>query len=816
MSSLFADVRAAWRSVRRAPQFSVIAALTLAVGIGAVTTLTSMLDMLLRRPPADVTAPAQVARLFFHHRNPQFGDWRNSVVSYPDYTDLRQAKSFSAVTAVYSGSASMGRGADAAPVDLAAVTGSYFPLLGASPLLGRLLGPDDDRLDAGVPVVVLSERLWRTRFGAGRTILGQSIALDDQTYTVVGVTRPAFDGGEYTAPDLWVPFTGVAHRMQGNDEYRTDRGWYFISLLGRLAPGATREGAAAEATSLIRAGRSDSATANGFQDVQLGPVMEAAGPDHSGTANLARWLSAMSLLVLLIACANVANLMLARGLTRGRELAIRKALGAGQRRLVRQLFLEGLLISLMAGCVGLLVAAWGGGVLRHYVLPAALAERFTTDGRVFAIAAGATLIAALLASLVPALQVTGSDLTPVLKEGGRGSGFRRSRVRSGLVVAQVALSVLLVIGAGLFARSLRNILGIDVGYDRDQVLMVSADPASVGFTGPQTGQAFDAMLAAARAHPGVVSGALTYGEPFGWSMAQGLRIVGRDSLPRMSSGGPYIQRTTAEFFQTMGIALQRGRGFTEADRREHPAVAVIGATMAKRFFPDEDPIGQCLLLGKEAMDCTAIIGIAEDGVRYSPREEPQAIYYVPLSLPGVETRHLTLFLRSRGPAAALAAEVRGVLQSAAPGLPYVEVRPLNQVLEPAYRDFRLGAMLFTLYAFVALLLAALGLYSVLAYAVRGRTQELGVRLALGAAPSSLVRLVVSDGVRLTLLGTALGILGALAAGRALASLLYGVPAWDPLTLGLATATVLLTALCASLLPARRATRIDPMTALRSE
>ena len=263
MTVLLADLRAALRSVRRAPRFSLIAVLTLAVGIGAVTTLTSVIDTLLLRPPAGVEAPGRVVRLFFNHHSPQFGDYRNSVVSFPDFTDLGPAASFTSLAAHYCSAASMGRGAEATSVSLAAVTGRYFSLLGTSPLLGRLLGPDDDRSDAGVPVAVLSERLWRTRFGADRGILGRTIALDDQSYAVVGVAPRAFDGGDYDAPDLWVPFTVVAHHMQGNDDYRTDRGWYFISLLARVAPAVSLERATAEATGLIHAGRSDSTTANG-------------------------------------------------------------------------------------------------------------------------------------------------------------------------------------------------------------------------------------------------------------------------------------------------------------------------------------------------------------------------------------------------------------------------------------------------------------------------------------------------------------------------------------------------------------------------
>jgi predicted permease len=324
------------------------------------------------------------------------------------------------------------------------------------------------------------------------------------------------------------------------------------------------------------------------------------------------------------------------------------------------------------------------------------------------------------------------------------------------------------------------------------------------------------MADAARAHPGVEGVAIKNGEPFGWSMAQRLRIQGRDSLPRFASGGPYIQRTTPDYFTTMGLAIQRGRGFSEQDRREQPAVALIGATMAKRYFPDQDPIGQCLLLGKDATSCTEVIGVVQDGVRYSPQEEPQAIYYVPLPLPSASTKHLTLFLRTRGPATAIAGDVRRLLQSSVAELPYVQVRALDELLEPAYRDFRLGASLFGIYALVALVMAGLGLYSVLAYAVRARTQELGIRLALGAAPVALMRLVVGDGLRLVGLGLGLGLVAAFMAGGALRALLYGVAPSDPMTFGGSALVLLTTAVVASLLPARRAAGVDPMQALRSE
>jgi predicted permease len=817
MRQLLDDLRHAARGILRARSFTLTAALTLALGIGAVTALVSVLDALLFRAPAGVTEPERVVRVYFEHQSALVGTWRNSRVSYPDFTDLGSVGALEAVAAVRASSGSLGLGVEAAPVAVHGVTGRYFGLLGTAPLAGRLLTPEDDRRGAGAPVMVLSERLWRTRYGADPAVVGRTVMLDGRAFTVAGIAPAGFDGGEMDAADLWVPFETLAGQTPGGNEMHTDRGWYFIALLGRLAPGTTRVAAEEEASAVILAGRTRDDEMNGFQRVEFGPVLEAAGPDFGTQAELARWLAAMSVVVLLIACANVANLLLARGLARAREFAVRKAIGAGQGRLVRQLVAEGTLTALVGGVFGIFLAVWGGGVLRGYILPPAVAERFGLDARVLGIALGATLLAALGSSVVPAIQVARRDLTAFLKDGARGSGARRSRLRAGLVVAQVALSVLLVVGAGLFARSLRQVLAVDIGYDRDRVLIVEVDPGRVGFDGPAIGAAFERLAEAARAFPGVEIVALTHGEPFGHSYATSLRAEGLDSLPRLSSGGPYIMEVTGEYFRTLGLGVLRGRGFNDTERRPAPAVALIGATMAARLFKGIDPIGRCLYVGGGTEPrCTEVVGIVEDGIRYSPREEPQALYYVPLPPADSTTRHLTLFVRAAGDPKALAPALRSHLQAAVPGLPYVSISSLEEVLEGSYHDFRLGATLFGLYAGVALLLAALGLYSVMAYTVRGRRQELGIRLALGAAPQSLITLVVRDGLGLALLGVTVGVMLAVAGGRFVESLLYGISPWDPTTILLAALAALAAAVLASAIPARRAARTDPMTALRSE
>ncbi|HWA14829.1 MAG TPA: ABC transporter permease, partial [Gemmatimonadales bacterium] len=707
MSALLDDLRQALRSLARSPGFTTTAALTLAVGIGTTTTLTSSLDTMLFRPPVAVREPEQVVRTYFEFNSVRIGRYTNSTVSYPDLTTLSQASSVEGVAAQYTGSASLGRGAEAREVSLFGVSGNYFGLLGVKPLAGRLIVPGDDEVGSGANVLVLSERFWRTRFGADPSVIGSAVPIDDGNYTIVGVAPAGFDAGGMDAPDAYAPLNTLASKMAGGSpDYVDDQGWAFIKLMARLKPGITTARASAEFTGLIQAYR-DTSFRTPLEAVRLGPIQEARGPDFSSSSELMFCLAAASFLVLLIACANVGNLLFTRGLVRARELAIRKALGAAQWRVARQLFLEGIWLALLAGAISLLICVWMGELLRRFLLPPVMAEGFSIDARVLLIAMATSMAAAVLASLLPALRVVKGDLTAVLKEGSSGAGFRRSRFRMGLVVAQVALSVLLVAGAGLFIQSFRRALAIDIGYDRSQLIMVRADPRRAGFSGVETGQAFDAMAETARRDPAVESVALTNGEPMGWSMSRSLRIAGQDSIPRLPSGGPYVQSVTGSYFATMGLTLRRGRLYTDADRREQPLVAVIGATMAEKIFPGTDPIGKCMMIGRSDV-CTEVIGIVDNGIRYSPREEPQAMYYVPLPPTSPETSHLTMFVRTRGRAVDAVRPLQVALQLAVPNLPYVEARDFESVLAPRFESFDLGARLFGLFAGLALLLAGIG------------------------------------------------------------------------------------------------------------
>ncbi|MEP6473131.1 MAG: ABC transporter permease [Gemmatimonadota bacterium] len=804
------DLRFAIRQLLRTPGFTLMAVLTLALGIGATTTLVSVVDTLMFKAPAGVVEPQRVVRPYLVNVG-----WTGATVSYPDFVELqRGVKAFSHVAAVFGGRSSLGHGAGAQGVRVDGVTGDFFTLLGAVPIRGRVLTPDDDQSGAAGSVVVVSEGFWRRNLGGAEDVLSRTLEVADKHYQVVGVMPKGFTGGGLEGPDLWVPFGAVAPAFAG-PEYATQHGYYFMYTLARLGPAASTAQAEAQGTAAILTARSDTSDRNGFQRMIVGPIQAARGPEAGDTPQLAELLLGVSVLVLLLACANVANLLLARGLERGRELAIRKALGAGQGRLLRQLMSEGLLLGMLGGVAALLLATWGGAVVRSLLLPAGAAADFSIDGRVFGVALVVSLLAGLLAGALPAWRAARGNLNAMIKDGAPAAAGSRSRLRTSLVVAQVAISVLLVAGTGLFVRSLRNALSLDLGMDVKRVVTLNVDLGAAGFAPADIPRAFDAMRNAVLHAPGVEQAALSVGSPFSWSFANGIKVPGRDSLPRPKQGGPYTQSVTANYFATMGQQVLRGRGLEQSDRKGSARVAVISQGLATLYWPDADPLGRCVMLA-QSPDCTTIVGIVKDGRRNQIIEPPAAMIFVPLAQVEGPITQLTLFARGRDGVQNLAATLRPIAQAAYPNLPFVRVRAMSDQISSQYDTWRLGATLFGAFGVLGLLLAAIGVYGALAYRVRGRTRELGIRLALGAESRKLAAMVMGEGMRLTAVGIGIGVVIALAAGRALQALLYGVSVRDPIVL-LTTAGVLLTAaLLAGWLPARRATRVDPMVALRSE
>src|SRR3989441_213698 len=605
------------------------------------------------RPQPHVQHPEHVVRLYFRRRLPPFGTTTSSITGYPLYTLIREsAPAFDALAAyTYSQSASLGRGVDARRVRVVLASASYFPLLGVRPALGRFYSADEDR-PGGPAVVVLGYGFWRAAFQGDSGILGRQLQLGRGSYTVVGVAPERFTGVNLENVDAWVPLTGAATELMGPGSL--NRGSYFLEIIGRLGRGG-REAAEREAT---RAFRAEDMYSYGDSNAValLGPVQHARGPEMSQNARVSLWLSAVSVIVLLVACANVANLLLARALQRQREIAVRLALGAARLRLARQLVTESLLLALAGGCAALVVTLWVGPVIRAFLLPDMPALASAVDGRVLLFTGGGALLTGFLAGLVPALQVGRADLTPALKTGTGEGRYRRSRLRSGLLVGQVALTVTLIVGAGLFVRSLRNVEGQDFGFDPVHTLLATMDLRAAGYRPGQINQLNLQMLARLEALPGVAAAAATIGHPFGWATAASVSVPGRDSIPQLKAGGPYYQQVTPGYFAAMGTPV-RGRAFTPADRGT--PVAIVNETMGRLLWPAEAAIGKCFMVGSDKR-CAEIVGVVPDARRFSAVEDVAMHFYVPFT-PDSSEFITALVVRARGRPQDLVAPVRAAM-----------------------------------------------------------------------------------------------------------------------------------------------------------
>ena len=820
MDGLLNDLRYAARSLLRSPGFTLAVVATLALGIGANTTMFGVLDALLLRPPRHVQRPDEVVRVYIRSTSGLMGTFTTTTTSVPSYEALRRGvPAFANAAAFLDSRMSLGRGADARDVQIGTVSHTYFPTLGVAPALGRVFGADDDR--PGAPqTVVLGYAFWRTRFLGDSAVLGHVLSLGHGTYTVIGVAPEGFAGVNQGEPDLWLPISASVADVFFSPEDAatalTSHSSHWIGIVARLKPDVDRAAAASLATmvykrDLAAARRSDTAAS-----ILLGPIQRSRGPGMTDNAKVSLWIGAVAGIVLLVACANVANLLLARGLRRRREVAIRLGLGASRLRIAGQLLVESLVLGLLGGAAALLVAAWGGSLVRTYLLPRLPASEPVPDWRVLLFTGAVALLAGALAGAVPALQSSRVDLSTALKDAGRSIASGRARLRSALLAAQVAFTLVLLVGAGLFVRSLGKVQALDLGLDVRHVLAASVDLGAVGLEHEASDATYLRMLEHIQVFPGVAAATASAGTPFDWSHSTQLRASGRDSMPRVADGGPYFNAVTPGYFQTLGIGILRGRGFTDGDGPSAGRVAVVGRTFARLVWPGRDALGQCLYVGDNDSTCVQVIGVAADARRGEVLEGEVLQYYVPFAQRIVTPRIDGLLIRVAGPAREAVLSVQRALQQAEPNLPYVEVHGLEDAVAPYLRSWRMGATMFSAFGLLALLIAAMGLYSVTAYGVSQRTQEIGVRAALGAGTADILSMVVGQGVRAAAIGAAVGALGALALGRAVASLLYGVHPADPLTFGAVVAILLGVAAVAALEPALRATRIDPMRALRSE
>ncbi|QSQ25651.1 ABC transporter permease [Pyxidicoccus parkwayensis] len=803
LDALVQDVRYALRTLRKAPAFSLVAVLTLALGIGATTALFSVVRGVLLKP-LPFPAPERLVRVW--QASPVLDAPRTPLAS-PDFEDWKaRQKSFTELGAWWhvenmSGVDLSGLG-EPERLQATYVTEGFFSTLGVVPHLGRAFLPEENQ-PGNDAVVMLSHGAWTRLFGADPSLLGRSLTLGGVPHTVVGIMPSSFTfPGEQM--DVWLPLSNIPE--SGIPRTRINR---FLNVVGRLKPGVTLETARAELGGISRQLAEAYPESNAqYSAITAIPLHEAITGDVR--TGLLVVLGAVALL-LLIACANVANLQLARATLRERELAVRAALGAGPGRLVRQLLTESVVLAALGGALGVGLAVWGTEVLvglSVHQLPRLRDVR--VDGEVLAFAASATLLTGLLFGLMPALRAGTTRLEPVLKAGARGTvGAGGARLRGMLVIAEVAISVVLATGAGLATRSLARMLSEDPGFRAEGVAVVS-------FSVPESrrgqGRAYFAeVLERVRALPGIQSAAMVKYLP--------MENVGEDVTfnrpghTEDAENPPHaaVMHVSTDYFRTLGIPLLGGRAHEATDTEDSPTVLVVNQTFARRYFPGEDAVGKAVRFGTEEV---AIIGVVGD-VRQAGLAEPAPplIYF---HVQQVSRSATNLVLRGQGAPLPMATAARQAIWEIEPNQTIRRITTLDEVVSEAVTRPRLLSVMLGLFAVLGLALAAVGIYGVLAYTVSQRQREMGVRLALGAKPADVLRLVVTGGMRLAGTGIAVGIAGALVLARVMGSILYGVAPHDPLTFGGVMALLLGVALLACLIPARRAMRVDPAVALRGD
>jgi predicted permease len=823
LDHLMKDVRYALRGLRRSPGFTTTVVLTLGLGIGANAAMFGVIDRLMFRPFPYLRDPASVHRIYLQTTS-RGRVFTNFTIPYTRYLDLkRTTSSFSEYAGFAERTLAVGAGEAGREQRVAAVSASFFDFFDARPTLGRFFGASEDSIPRGATVVVLGHAFWQARFG-GRNVLGQTLLIGTLGYTIIGVAPKGFVGvTENPPPAAFIPITTVAANEGRWDinTYFTRYNWDFTSVMVRRRPGVAEAAADADLTNAFVRSRDAQRLINpGVAPATLarprgiaGPLKPAAGPDAGLEAKTLLWVTGVAVIVLLIACANVTNLMFARILRRRREIAMRLALGVSRHRLVGQLLTESLLLALLGCVAGLGIAQWGGAGLRLLVIPGGAAEDFVADWRTLAVACVFALAAGMMTSIGPALFAIRGDLASTLRAGAREGTYQRSRLRSALLITQAALSVILLVGAGLFVRSLGNVRAMHLGYDAEPVLM--AHPELRGFEMDSSTDAryHDRLLQTAQAIPGVESAARVNTRPFSTNMEL-LYVDGIDSVQKL--GRFVIQLATPQYFKVIGTRILRGRPFTAADGDRAPRVTVVSESMARALWPGREAIGRCIRISADTMPCTTVIGIAEDAAYNNLTDAKWFTHYLPLAQfrPG-SGNILLLRMSGREPSSEVE-RVRRELQRAMPGQGYVTVQPLEEFVDAQRRSWRLGATMFVAFGILALLVAAVGLYGVISYYVAQRMHELGVRIALGAQSSDVVRLVVGQGVRFALAGVLLGLTLALVASRWIQPLLFQQSARDPATYGAVGGLLLVVALVASFVPALRATRADPNTALRSD
>jgi predicted permease len=816
LDKLTQDIRFAGRQLRRQPAFALIAVATLGLGIGLNTAVFSLINALLFRPLPVVEEPERLVGVFTSDGGGP------GVSSYMDFVDFRaEASSFAGLSAFRARDVDISTDGRTERLTGLLVTHDYFRTLGVRPVAGRFFLPEEDEVPGARAVAVLSYGSWQSRFGSDPRAIGGTLTLNGRVFTIVGVAPKRFRGTNLvTVPDIFVPMAMQPHLMPSSGLLLDRRGWGGISIVGRLAPGTALAEAGAEisligarlATQHASTNRGRTYSVSSFRDATLPPGV------RRGLLGFSGMLVGLVMLVLLIACVNVANLTLARATRRRREMAVRQSLGASRSRIIQQLLTESALLASFGGLLAILLAIWANDLF--ILLPLPFLPEFGLDGRVFAFAAGGTALTAIAFGLGPALR--GARLAPVSGLKGASGllpGARIIRVNDGLVVAQVALSVAVLVGAGLFARSLINLRLQDPGFDPEHVLTATLDPSLQGYGGAQTKDFHAEVLARIRETPGVRSATITSHLPGPGEDRTSISIEGFQP-PAGRRLGIQFSMVGTDYFGTLAIPLLRGRGFTAADREGVPPVIVVNEAAAA-FFGDltsRDALGARISIEGPSGPFMEIVGIVADARSGTLRQDPvPQMYFAWDQVPGDQTfAKMALLARVDGRPEAHTTALRSAVAGVDPNVPVMEVRSLDALLGDGIAPERLAMTITGAAGLLALLLASLGLYGVLSNAVSRRTAEIGIRMALGADRGHVLRRVMIRGLGLTGVGLAFGLAGAVAGSGALSAFLYGVSPRDVSTFVLVAGVLGMVAATASWIPARRATRVDPVVALRYE
>jgi predicted permease len=810
LETLLQDLRFGVRMLRKNPGFSLIAVLTLALGIGANTAVFSLVNTVWLRP-LPIAEPERVFEV-----TPLFKGMDKGAASYPAYQDYRDRNEALDGLAAYTfASVSMSQNGNNALLMGYLVSGNYFDLLGVRAVQGRMFTQEEDRQPGAHPVAVLSHGCWQRRFSGNPQVIGQTILINNHSFTVVGVAPPEFNGTALMiAPELYAPLN-MAKQLAPASRWLESRDSGSLLMLGRLKPNIGAAQAKAEFDALAAQLRSEHPEEGDvrFEFARPGLVMPMM---RNATFGLASVLTAIVGLVLLIACTNLANLLLARGAQRRKEIAVRLSLGATRTRLLRQLLTESLLLACAGGLMGWLLAQCVAAMVKLFKPPVdfPLNIDLKLDWRVLVFTLLISLVTGVLFGLLPAWQATKPDLVPALKDES-GGVVRRGRLRSTLVVAQVALSLVLLTGAGLIVRSLQQAQMVGPGFDIEHTVTASVDLSLQGYDRARAKAFQQQLLTRIEALPGVRSASISRHLPLNLDTGnsriyvEGQPFTRRADLPLISTN-----RVWPRYFETMGIPLLAGRDFNSQDDREETRRAIVNESFARRFFPGQNTVGRRLHFGGPTEPFCEIIGVVKDSKYESLGEAPQPFVFAPMMQ--ADAGAVAFVARAGGDPQSLLNAIRREVARLDANLPIYDAKTMREHMRLSLFPLRAGAWVAGGFAFLALLLAGLGIYGVMSYATAQRTREIGIRLALGAQSSDVLRLALRQGLKLALLGLALGLTGALTMTRLMTSVLYGVSATDAATFGGVTLLLSLVVLLACYVPARRATKVDPMIALRTE